>query len=77
MRSQDFRKLRSLWRIGHHIPPKNVMQPKLRYVNDALAEQDFIKEPAIYKEESQSLKWVRAMEEEMSSLKQNQTWSWC
>lgn len=51
-----------------------VRQPNPKYANAAVAEEESLKEPMMYEEASQDTEWVRAMEEEIAALEQNQTW---
>lgn len=47
-------------------------KPNPRYANAALAED--ISEPVLFEESSKKKEWVRATEEELQALKENQIW---
>jgi hypothetical protein len=49
-------------------------RPNPKYANAAIVEKATIIEPETFEEASQSSEWMKAMEEEIHALKQNQTW---
>uniref|UniRef100_A0A2N9HY47 Integrase catalytic domain-containing protein n=1 Tax=Fagus sylvatica TaxID=28930 RepID=A0A2N9HY47_FAGSY len=49
-------------------------RPNPKYANAAIVEEATIIEPETFEEASQSSEWMKAMEEEIHALKQNQTW---
>ena len=49
-------------------------KPNPKYANAAIVEEADAKEPETFEEASQSSKWIKAMEEEIAALEQNQTW---
>lgn len=49
-------------------------KPNPKYANAALMEDDGPKEPSSFKDASQHSEWIKAMEEEIEALKQNETW---
>ncbi|XP_048420037.1 uncharacterized protein LOC125468399 [Pyrus x bretschneideri] len=50
-----------------------VRKPNPKYANVAIID-GAPKEPEVFEEASQSSEWIKAMEEEITALKQNQTW---
>ena len=49
-------------------------KPNLEYANAAVTKDGNIQEPSTYEEASQREEWRKVMEEEIQTLKQNQTW---
>nr|KAJ0189210.1 hypothetical protein LSAT_V11C800391990 [Lactuca sativa] len=52
---------------------ERIRKPNPKYANSAILE-DGVKEPETYEEAIKNKAWQKAMEEEVTSLKQNQTW---
>jgi transposase InsO family protein len=48
--------------------------PNPKYANAAVGEENSVEEPTNYEEAAKNIKWRDAMEEEMTALRQNQTW---
>ena len=51
-----------------------IRKPNPKYTNAAVVEVEIPKEPETFEEASLSPKWIKAVEEEITTLKQNQTW---
>jgi len=53
-----------------------IHKPNSKYANAGYVaiEEAITEEPKTFKEASKSSKWIRAMEEEINALEQNQTW---
>ena len=51
-----------------------IRKPNPKYANAAIEEEASVKEPDTFEEASQNSEWIKAMEEEITALEQNQTW---